>query len=33
MLATGDQALAERLATYRRKQTEFVRSHPDPRKD
>jgi 5-(carboxyamino)imidazole ribonucleotide mutase len=33
MLATGDPALADRLATYRRQQTESVLSRPDPRKD
>ena len=33
MLASGDPALAERLATYRRQQTESVLSRPDPRKD
>ncbi|SFM97318.1 5-(carboxyamino)imidazole ribonucleotide mutase [Dokdonella immobilis] len=33
MLATSDQALAGRLATYRREQAESVLSRPDPRKD
>lgn len=33
MLAIGDPGLTERLATYRRQQTESVLSRPDPRKD
>lgn len=31
ILALGDESVAERLAAYRREQTEAVLAHPDPR--